>query len=827
MEDAFDLQERRLELGTSGTHPTLHRGRWKTFVATSQLDDLVGETGVLVVGNMGVGKSTAVAIQQGAVYCGNPADSYQLMEASTSVPKTSNGFTSQTLNIGVFPDSASGLVYFDTAGLDEDRGGDYACWTKFSTATCLSVLNQIQSTLVVIDTQTLLTSRGKGIRELAESIAKVVGSGENARYFYNSMAFVFTNCYIGGRKANVQEIKSRAEMALKAQTSAKNDKLADLFRNHSLSTRRMAAVVAARASAVASGSISLQDSIPIDQKIDMEKVSKDDKSYLRYCESTIELLQVMTDHPERWLVSDPNGRSACAQQRTELQAIIKQCTPINKEKLNAIVASRETASFEVAQHVTKLAHSYLPIVKRWANSLAKVTAEHDSQKETMDLIARDWKLVKDDKIDEIKRDIKLKEKSREAKEAEVNKLMVSTALKPVAKRELRKVKSSTLLSWTILGGGIAEETLTYNGKSFESPAVFKGTNFGHKAGPNENAAGGTLETTVVSTAGFDLRVDVLFNRKEKDLPDTIDRTKLLGEEMDTLEQDFKKLRRLLLIHKAIDSQERMAKHVLAGANEPKAECEEAISLLDERVQYRVAGRTEAEAESGQLTDHDALHGLVRLIKMEVLPQSEMGQGSLATIKELVQDYDKIRQNRDKAESTPALKTFLGGAHKMAENKDRFREDSPKSLPILHPAALLDSVKQLSDSCCRVTSAVSPFIEVAQHDPVSCAAALLVCFAYYGGVWSFPLLLLGVFLLVHVLQKQFERALSGFREDTKEGLGMMREELRHMTTAAGAEGVVLKEDVLRIIDRKLNSEDPHKHAMKSPLLDAMKLKFSLY
>lgn len=74
---------------------------------------------------------------------------YRCVQADNRRPQTADGYTSKTLNIGLYDaeEKYGGYTYLDTAGLNEDRTGTHRVWTQWSLATSFSLLPMIKSVL--------------------------------------------------------------------------------------------------------------------------------------------------------------------------------------------------------------------------------------------------------------------------------------------------------------------------------------------------------------------------------------------------------------------------------------------------------------------------------------------------------------------------------------------------------------------------------------------------------------------------------------------------------------------------------------------------------
>lgn len=195
---------------------------WKVMVNGNVFRRLVDTTtsAVLVVGPQGAGKSTNIGIQIGARYESRFADIggrrkrvFECVQSDAHTPMTSDGFTSKTLNIGLYKasDQFGGFSYLDTAGMNEDRTEDHRVWTRWSLSLLFSTASKIKCVVMVIDFRTLVAERGHGIRDLAKSLTKIVGASASSQHVYESMIFLVTHGYEDGEKVDSNSVLKIAE----------------------------------------------------------------------------------------------------------------------------------------------------------------------------------------------------------------------------------------------------------------------------------------------------------------------------------------------------------------------------------------------------------------------------------------------------------------------------------------------------------------------------------------------------------------------------------------------------------------------------------------
>jgi hypothetical protein len=342
----------------------------------------------------------------------------------------------------------------------------------------------------------------------------------------------------------------------------------------------------------------------------------------------------------------------------------------------------------------------------------------------------------------------------------------------------------------------------------------------------DQPADGVLGAELKSEIGFNLHADVKFWREEKDIPATRDRVKLLKKEAAQLVRKIEeqKLERLEL--NSIKSKEQMEAYELKAAKQPKLLCDTVLQRLNVQIDYEIAGpeTSHKRAHEAAATDHDALLGLVRLLRLlkqaGQIDEEEMDTGSLATIDELLLFYQTIEVHQEKARCTPTLLSFLGDAHAQTRRSEVFREDCPPKRPLVHLDTLRHQVTLLQSGVSVLTpvafSAVGVATRTAIDNQAATAVALLTFWAFYGANWLVsPLLLVGVFMLVQGMIAEFSRVTESVHQDLRQGLDTLRHDVHIMS----GEGTLLKADVLGRVDVYIEKmlTNPHTYAMTSPLM----------
>jgi len=400
---------------------------FKVFVAGNQFDKIEGKSGVLVLGRMGSGKSTTIKIQLGAEYEVNESGHLDLVRSSQWTPQTSDGWASKTLQVQLYRDSKTDLLYLDTAGLNENRGDIYRDWTSFSTAMVLSLLKEIKAVIVMVDFAETFGSRGEGLRNLAESMSGIVGKGDSSEVFYNSTIFVFTNAWRNGKPLSSAVISETVKDFLEHETREFESIMSALKDRHGQRTLDSHGTL----------------------KIQWEQVPDVDKKRLHAKETSILLLQAMVNTHDRGrsLTSCLTDPKSCRSQVQALSRLINSGPVITKGQLESIVADRETKSLAVNNMLVGI----LTQCQDSSTLLALLTQRADCIEQLVEVIKRhgplmnaiqygDWKDVQMSLVsDKTKKKRELERQQQEHKEESL-KLEKSDKMVVLQMDEVREAK---------------------------------------------------------------------------------------------------------------------------------------------------------------------------------------------------------------------------------------------------------------------------------------------------------------------------------------------------------------------------------------------------
>lgn len=493
---------------------------WKLMVNGHCLHEVVkAKSAVLVVGPMGTGKSTAIAIQTGAKYelknedvDGFVQPVYRCIESDERIPQVSDGFTSKTLNIGVYRDF-EGTPFLDTAGINEDRSAEHRMWTEWSLSTVLRISPSIKCVLLTLNYQSLVADRGSALRGLAKSVRGIVGDGAAAKPFYESMAFLVIN----GRDSRGQPVS--AEYVCKV---AENH-LEEYKKNFVEFLKRT----------VRQG----------EQQTDNEQ--KDMRC-------VITLLHTLANARGRVHMSFPDTPRKSDEQRIAVGAMIKMSTPIGEDELKKIVDARTTGHWEVLQILAKLViepfphfgrRSYTDIVRQRCDNLDQLRSYLTEEDQRLQDVKSDWQSVRRELID--REDVAREEQTKEMRKTQEKQFYLQHSFTPTVVHSIEVKQSRPASGWwlfALIGGGwhwgkqSAVKTINHKGVKFEKYSL-AGGDYEYKVLRNEPSQG-CLEIEFTSTPGVDLNLEVKLFQQLKDMEESKHQVAALGRQIEEWERQL-------------------------------------------------------------------------------------------------------------------------------------------------------------------------------------------------------------------------------------------------------------------------------------------------
>ena len=398
---------------------------WKLllrFVAGHKLDTLEGKIGVPVIGLMGSGKSTTIAVQLGAEYRADDAGSLQLVYSPVATPQTSEGMRSQTLQVRGFQARNEDWMYLDTAGLNERRGDVYSRWTSWCSSMILSTLREIKAVMVVIDMNQCFGGRGETLRALAKSVDRVVGEGDKSKCMLENMLFVITNAWSNGKKIALPKLQQKVKACL-----ADLDKEIEEFKQkHGHRTLKSCGLLA------------------------IEEKDLDEKQLesLKEIYSTQKLLETLLAAvaSDKVLLSVLQTERDCREQKWQLGEKIKAMHGVKDDQQEALVRFRQSRSLDVNNDIAHLLTcelmknrsfidvltQYLDYVEEYLNTIQENEHKLKFAEET------NFTIVKEDEIRKTKERLTSEQKKCSQAQQEIDRLKESTKEEVVKTVEIRE-----------------------------------------------------------------------------------------------------------------------------------------------------------------------------------------------------------------------------------------------------------------------------------------------------------------------------------------------------------------------------------------------------
>ncbi|CAK9038353.1 unnamed protein product [Durusdinium trenchii] len=638
---------------------------WKFMINGNCFRKLVDTTAsaVLVVGPMGAGKSTTIGIQTGAKYeavkeevDGRLKKVYRCVQSDNRRPQTGDGYTSKTLNIGLYvaEERYGGYSYLDTAGLNEDRTDTHRMWTQWSLATSFSLLPKIKCVILVMDFRSLVSERGFGMRATAKSLAPITGSGEASRHFYDSMIFLFTNAYEDGERVQAESIIKIARTQLSEQKK--------LWEQHY-------------------------------RQVDAQ--SRADDPQIQERVAILTFLKTLAEANGRVHVCFPDTPAQSESQRLMVQKMIGKSAAITKEMLTDIVATRPTSNLEVLQMFAKLAtepdsrlggKSYTEMLRQRADHLQQLVRLKEKHKERLQAIESDWQSVQRDMLSTLwKNRDELSQQKRLAEER-MNQLKMSEAPTVIATKEVKK--SHPTSGWWIFfmfGGGwgwgkqSARETLDYRDAWFSKYEI-KGGDY-TKDIKEHDSGKGLLKIDFTSTEGVDLNVEVRFFRPEKDTEETTRLIASLERQVQDLTSQIQDCDVKMVAFQGADSQKALVALIMTEKDQLEHADQDLVEQLDRTAVQPSDDFPQAPSQWSVLTN---LRGVLSvLIEKQMLPV-DLAASTREPIESFLHAWDHVQKllrelERGPGSSAISLKSSTVSSH---------IEDAPPVKPSLRAIARL-------------------------------------------------------------------------------------------------------------------------------------------
>ena len=616
----------------------------KLFLAGHSLPALKDKSAVLVIGPMGFGKSTTIAIQQGAIFEKNQEGrGFELVHSDVYTPKTSAGFTSMTLNVGAYEDTESGLLYLDTAGLDEDRGDEEKLWTKSSLHFVFTLLREIKAILVMVDYSAALDGgRGKALADLAEEIYKVT-VGE--QIFYDSMIFVVTKAYKHGAALTSEDVvKDAKRMLSEYEKKEKNehDRLARLYpvSHTSKVVKSMLDGISRITGAGESGRV----------LFDASKVSERDLEKLHKLAATKLFLETFVKQDKNLIISYPNGIKKCQALRRKVNLAINSAQPIGKDILNSVKEEKiEDNRLQLLNLLARTASNFHASLSLRVSLTNKFCEALDKKSSVLKAISYDWVLARETLLEQKLRRIKPIQDEIRDKDCERKRLMTSDS-RIVHKDEHIVESASGFWWWWLWRTNNLQSTYRYNGIPFTHYDL--SGQYSRACEKFNQQTEGQLEIEFTADHRSSLNVRVKVFAREKDLPATKERVSKLHGDILEREKQLKELEEKELSLKTSKCEGDLVRIVNNGDIEKRL-----ISVVNGFLSILPP----YEGESSTSTVWDSVRGLESLLLLvrDITPKfhSDISEASLKNIEEFLEScriLSRLESNEHMLKWYPSL-----------------------------------------------------------------------------------------------------------------------------------------------------------------------------
>eukprot|EP01061_Rhynchopus_euleeides_P023252 TRINITY_DN3790_c0_g1_i5.p1 TRINITY_DN3790_c0_g1~~TRINITY_DN3790_c0_g1_i5.p1 ORF type:complete len:781 (+),score=175.23 TRINITY_DN3790_c0_g1_i5:65-2407(+) len=342
-------------------NPTLEVGgeeydynKWCHLIANEQMTATSDCGGVLFVGATGSGKSTAIALQLGAVYEWIEGQ-YKLMYSPTGTPQTQTSSASipQTLHISAWK-GPGGRTWIDSAGLGENRGKDEKCWTEANLHVFLRTVGSLDAIVVALDYGQLAT--GKTSMEQLSPLLSVPGDDD---WLMESLVFYVIGASTEGEQLSVDEVKEKYDSCAKDNETLLKNYEADLLKNH----------------------------------LDDGKIPSDEREKVEERRLLIRLMKRLSSKGSQVVVSNIRGEEACEGTKARLEAAVAAVGTLQGSQLKDLgmgeLGGARGACPLFAQMLRALCQRELPLLTKKKNLLCQLRKDLEDKEPVLCAIERD------------------------------------------------------------------------------------------------------------------------------------------------------------------------------------------------------------------------------------------------------------------------------------------------------------------------------------------------------------------------------------------------------------------------------------------------------
>lgn len=349
--------------------------KFRLFLSGHNLPKLENTDCILFAGLIGSGKSTTIGLLQGADYYFNREQNNYITEAPFVTPITSSGVLSTTLNITCYQNPRNGLLFVDTAGLNNNRGQEETLWAQSNLSLLFSIVRSFKAIVVVIDYDRSISGRG-GIEVLAKEISKFT---KNEDSLYQNMIFIIN------RAQNLHDDLLSVEELVREITNKKN--------------------------AIRLSEITLRTSLTMRRAINPSfQPTEEDQKQLDSYGQIIKLFTEMLSNEGSSIIISPKPDDHAGQEEVRQNFIRKMATKIPINRAELIRIRREHIadnSFRFQNILSSLARNYAERLYQTRGLMERVVAFCNANATTLDDINANWGLVRtrlmDSNRDEIRR----------------------------------------------------------------------------------------------------------------------------------------------------------------------------------------------------------------------------------------------------------------------------------------------------------------------------------------------------------------------------------------------------------------------------------------
>lgn len=500
------------------------------FLATTTLPDLQGCSGVIFAGLPRAGKSSAVAVQRGATLhadnsIGDGRTRYVPVYRRGD-PKVSHGMIPKTINVNIFRDWRGRRNIIDVPGMNDDREEPYKGWSNFSLSTAFGIAQSIEATCVVVDFS-CFHEGANNYRVMAKTLLSNAGTGEAKEKFIDNLCFFLTHC----ETASLEGVMNRLTEVYKDELTAQRNILATLKRDFPVEQnilevgRETALALKTRL-----GDTFLQSKSPLRRgeilrlcretetlrgQIDFsdERVANHDQARtLPTISLSLDLLEAMLLNRDRVVISCPNGRARCHQQRLTLDSVAEKCRSLSHNDLRKC---QRLLNYEVYGILGRIASKMQSKLEAYNTAMSTFLQSVKEEDTVISCINAGWEAYRDRYVTILQQSQREKARSIRTIEATIQRLETSTRLVLPPENMYNVTKTfDGWFGWLGLGS-VTSDPFTHRGSYQDCEVV--GQYGSHDLSVGED---GATTVTVTSKGPRDIRAQVRFLVWEKDLEQT-------------------------------------------------------------------------------------------------------------------------------------------------------------------------------------------------------------------------------------------------------------------------------------------------------------------